>query len=123
MLHHMTMEQPQSRIVGDEDEIRLFTGSHQIGVTKHIPRFLAKFLRCDPEMVTMKMHGMFPASVVPHAKNGDLAKVKIRQAQAVSSDFAIEGPELGMFLCQLAERHLLALEGADPRLPMAPPCM
>ena len=110
MLHHMAVKQPQARIVGDKHKIGCLAGRHQIGVTKHMPRFITKFPLHDPEMMAMKMHGMFPARVVPHPQQGHLAECKISQVQPVSTDFAIESPEFGMFPRQLPEWHLLALK-------------
>ena len=83
MLHHVAMEEPQPGIVGDKDEIRLFAGRHQVGVAKNLPRFIAKFPRIDPEMMTVKMHSMFPSRVVPHAKHGDLAELEAVREGAV----------------------------------------
>ena len=76
MFKHVAMEQPESWIICNKDQIRLLTSLEQIGIT--LPIKECSIFSLYPKVVAVKVHGVVPAGIVPDLNADYLAAINLR---------------------------------------------
>ena len=75
MFEHVAMDEPQSWIIGDENEVGLFAASKEVSIPLSVEESAIFFL--DPKVVTVQMHRMIPARVIPDFNTYGLPNVDL----------------------------------------------
>ena len=63
MFEHVAMDKPQSRIVGDKNKVGFFATSKEVRISLSVKESAVFLL--DPKVVTVQMHRVIPARVIP----------------------------------------------------------
>ena len=72
MLQHVTVEQPEPRIIGDEHQVCFLASLEKIGIAFPVEEQPVLFL--DPKVMTVEVHRVGPTCVVPDLDTDRLAK-------------------------------------------------